>query len=225
MDFDSNRSPHNAMDRTHVSMSGVNTSMHSEGGMGMGMGMGDISFASEGSQAFGSYSGGFNVDSSSRRGPGKGRMQTPYARKSRLGYDEDEEEGEGEGELDKTGPSSNGATPLWSREGLANSGASSGSRGYGSGNVGRYDRADTLSGGRSNSTGIGASRAYGQQSNMMLFGSGPSSENSRGGARQDSMAGSIEVFENLVRQYSTVFGIAQYSTVPVQYSAVQYSAV
>jgi hypothetical protein len=196
MDFDSNRSPHNAMDRTHVSMSGVNTSMHSEGGMGMG----DISFASEGSQAFGSYSGGYNVDSGSRRGPGKGRLQTPYARKSRLGYDEDEE-GEGEGDLDRSGPSSNAATPLWSREGLANSGASSGARGYDSNNAGRYDRADTLIGGRNNGTGTGTGTgsAYGQQSNMMLFGSNPSSENSRGGVRQDPMSGSIEVFEKLVR--------------------------
>jgi hypothetical protein len=197
MDFDSNRSAHSAMDRTHVSMSGVNTSVHSEGGMGMG----DISFASEGSQAFGSYSGGYNVDSGSRRGPGKVRMQTPYARKSRLGYDEDEV-GEGEGDLDRSGPSSNAATPLWSREGLANSGASSGARGYDSGNTGRYDRADTLSGGRSSGAGLGTGSAYGQQSNMMLFGSGPSSENSRCGVRQDPMSGSIEVFEKLVRNIS-----------------------
>lgn len=192
MDFDSNRSPHNMMDRTHVSMSGVNTSMHSEGGMGMGMG--DISFASDGSQAFGSYSGGYNVDSSSRRGPGRGRMQTPYSRKSRLGYDEEGEEGEGEG--DRSGPSSNAATPLWSREGLANSGASSGSRGY--------ERHDTPYNRDRSSGGVGGGfagvrSAYGQQSNMMLFGSGPSSEDSRGGAGQDPLNGSIEVFEKLVR--------------------------
>ena len=89
MDLDSQRTPRtNMMDRTHMSMSVANTPYHSEAEGALN----DISYVSDGG-VFGSYTGGFNVDSGGGRRLPPGRMQTPFSRKSRLGYaDEDEDD-------------------------------------------------------------------------------------------------------------------------------------
>ena len=179
MDLDSQRTPRtNMMDRTHMSMSVANTPYHSEAEGALG----DISYVSDGG-VFGSYTGGYNVDSGGGRRLPPGRMQTPFSRKSRLGYaDEDEDEdGDGDGEyqgMDMRNTSAAASTPVWGRDNQSASAASSGEGG-------RYGRMQGFEESRSD--------RHSQQSNRMVFGT------SFDGSSRFESEESRDVFDQLVR--------------------------
>ena len=194
MDNDSQRTPRtNMMDRTHMSMSVANTPFHSEGEGGLG----DISFVSDGGGAFGSYSGGFNIDSGGSRRLPQGRMQTPFTRKSRLGYADEDEDEDGDGENEGTDMRNAGSavnSPVWGR---GNTSAAS------SGEVGRYGRMQGSGSGaldRDRASGVtwfeesgGDRNSQSLQSNRMMFGT-----EFDGNSRQESSE-SRDVFDQLVR--------------------------
>ena len=204
MEYDTNthRSPHpnhnaSTMDRTHMSMSVANTTFQDP--------YGDISFASDGtgtgfgnfnnfSNNFsGNFSSGFNVDSTVKKGGPGSRMQTPYSRKGRFGYEEDDDE------RDRSVNTSGAATPLWGREGISilSSGGRSGD--YNSYNNNNNNNSTNTRENRS--TGVGAYSSsgvrdmygtenvqYGQNNQMMLGTGGNNFENNH-----------REAFDQLVR--------------------------
>lgn len=206
MDFDSQRTPRsNMMDRTHMSMSVANTPYHSEGDGGLG----DISFVSDGGGggAFGAYSGGFNIDSGGGRRLPTGRMQTPFTRKSRLGYADEDEDEDGDVEyqgMDRRHADNGVNTPAWGRDRDSQSAASSGEMGrfgrmQGSG-ISDRDRASGVSwfedsrGDQSSRDSHNHSQSY--QGNRMMFGTDFDSN-----SRKESSYENRDVFEQLVSTY------------------------
>lgn len=196
------------MDRTHMSMSVANTPYHLEGDGGLG----DISFVSDGGGgggAFGAYSGGFNIDSGGSRRLPTGRMQTPFTRKSRLGYADEDEDEDGDVEyqgMDRRNADNGVSTPTWGRDNQ--SAASSGGVGrmQGSG-ASERDRASGVSWfedsrGDQNSRG---SHSHSYQGNRMMFGTDFDSN-----SRQESSYENRDVFDQLVSASNKEENIARH---------------